>query len=67
VSDSELRTALCIASALNTLSVVVGIVINDAKLRELRANVEALFDDVNRGFDAVDGRFDERRDPSSPA
>ena len=57
MSDAELRTALCIASALNTLSVVVGILINDAKLRELRANIEAM-------FDRSDSRFDEMRDRS---
>jgi hypothetical protein len=52
-----------VASALNTLSVVVGILINVAKLKELRAHVEALFDNVDRCFDAVDRGFHETRDP----
>jgi hypothetical protein len=57
MSDTELLKAMTVASALNTLSVVVGILINDAKLRELRANIEAM-------FDRSDSRFDEMRDRS---
>jgi hypothetical protein len=57
MSDTELLKAMAVASALNTLSVVVGILINDAKLRELRANIEAM-------FDRSDSRFDEMRDRS---
>jgi len=37
MSDAELRSALAVASGLNTLAVVIGVLINDAKLRELRA------------------------------
>jgi hypothetical protein len=63
MSDAELLKAMAVASALNTLSVVVGILINVAKLKELRAHVEALFDNVDRCFDAVDRGFHETRDP----
>jgi hypothetical protein len=59
MGDAELRTALCVASALNTLSVVVGILINDAKLRQLNANIAA-------AFDRSDSRFEKMRDPSRP-
>jgi hypothetical protein len=59
MSDAELRSALAVASGLNTLAVVIGVLINDAKLRELRAHVEAL-------FDHLDQPFDEMRDPPRP-
>jgi len=56
MSDTELLKAMAVASALNTLSVVVGILINVAKLKELRAHVEALFDHVDRRFDEMRNR-----------
>lgn len=56
MSDAQFVSAMAVASALNTLSVVVGILINDAKLRQLRANIETLFAEVDRPLD-------NRRDP----
>jgi hypothetical protein len=55
MNNTQFVSAMAVASALNTLSVIVGILINDIKLRALRASADALFDHVDR-------RFDEMRD-----
>jgi hypothetical protein len=63
MSNSQFVSAMAVASGLNTLAVVVGILINVAKLKELRANVEALFAHVDRCFDEMRdrGRAELRR------
>ena len=55
MSRAQFVSAMAVASALNTLAVVVGIVINSSKLADLRTHVDAL-------FDHVDDRFDEMLD-----
>ena len=55
MSNTQFVSAMAVASALNTLSVIVGILINGIKLRSLRASADAWFDYVDR-------RFDEMRD-----
>jgi hypothetical protein len=66
MSDSQLLVAMAAAGLLNTIAVVIGILINNARLRDLRANVESLFVHVeslfvhvDSLFDHVDRRFDE--------
>jgi hypothetical protein len=51
MSSHQFIEAMAVASVLNTASVVVGIVINVSKLGELRTQVDALFDHVDRRFD----------------
>jgi hypothetical protein len=59
MTNAQFASAMAVASALNTASVVTGILINYSKLRDLRANVDALFDHVDRCFDNVsDARSD---------
>jgi hypothetical protein len=69
MTDVQFVEAMAVASALNTLSVIVGIVINDAKLRSLSAEVGNLVRDrdgrfgaVNSRFNEIDARFDEMRE-----
>jgi hypothetical protein len=50
MSSHQFIEAMAVASVLNTAS-VVGIVINVSKLGELRTQVDALFDHVDRRFD----------------
>jgi hypothetical protein len=44
MSHARFVEAMAVASALNTLSVVAGIVVNNAQLRKLQAHVDDLFD-----------------------
>jgi len=53
MSNAQFVSAMAVASALNTFAVVVGILINVAKLKELRANVEDMFAHVDRCFDKM--------------
>ena len=59
MTDSQLLVAMAAAGLLNTIAVVIGILINNARLRDLRANVESLFVHVDSLFDHVDRRFDK--------
>ncbi len=43
MSHAQFVEAMAVASALNTLSVVVGILINNSRLAGLRTNVDGLF------------------------
>jgi hypothetical protein len=53
MSHTQFVEAMAVASALNTLSVVAGIVVNNAQLRKLRAHVDDLFDHVDLCFDEL--------------
>ena len=64
MSDPQFVSAMAVTSALNTLSVVVGILINNSKLATLRANVADMHEQADQRFDAIDRRFDEMRDLS---
>jgi hypothetical protein len=64
MSDPQFVSAMAVASALNTLSVVVGILINNSKLATLRANVADMHEQADQRFDPIDRRFDEMRDLS---
>jgi hypothetical protein len=68
MSDTQLLS-IALAAAPTMLAVLVGILINNSRLGDLRAHVDARFadvnrrfDDVERRFDGVDRRFDEMRD-----
>jgi hypothetical protein len=61
MSDTQLLT-IALAAAPTMLAVLVGILINNARLGDLRTHIDAQFSYVDRRFDAVDRRFDEMRD-----
>jgi hypothetical protein len=46
MSNAQFVSAMAVASGLNTLAVVVGILINVAKLKELRAHLDRRFDKI---------------------
>ncbi len=51
-------TQALISATVPTLAVIIGILVNDRGLSDLRSFFDNRFDDVNRRFDAVDRRFD---------
>jgi hypothetical protein len=55
MSDTQLLT-IALAAAPTMLTVLVGILINNARLNDLRVHIDSQFKDVDR-------RFDEMRDP----
>ena len=46
----------------NLLAVLMGILINNARLSDLRAHMDARFTDVDKRFNEIDRRFDDMRD-----
>jgi hypothetical protein len=64
MSHAQFVEAMVVASALNTLSVVGGILINNSKLAGLRTNVDGRFRTIDQRFDSIDRRFDEMNDIS---
>jgi hypothetical protein len=68
MTDSQLL-AIALASAPTMITVLIGILINNARLGDLRHYMEARFNDVDRRFievdrrfDRVDSRFDDMKD-----
>jgi hypothetical protein len=61
MSDTQLLT-VALAAVPNMLAVLVGILINNSRLNDLRGHIDSQFAGVDRRFDAVDRRFDEMRD-----
>jgi hypothetical protein len=51
--------SLMIASIPTVLTVLIGILINNARLSDLRAHMDARFADVDKRFADVDRRFNE--------
>jgi hypothetical protein len=51
--------SLMIASLPTMLTVLIGILINNARLSDLRAHMDARFGDVDKRFNEVDRRFDQ--------
>ena len=45
-----------------TMIAVVGILVNNARLSDLRSYMDARFNAVDRRFDGVDQRFEEMKD-----
>jgi hypothetical protein len=61
--------AFVLASVPTMITVLIGILINNARLGDLRHYIDARFnqvdqrfDEVDRRFDRVDGRFEEMKD-----
>ena len=55
-------TQAMISATLPTLAVLIGILVNNSRLSDLRSFNDKRFDDVDRRFDDVNRRFDEMRD-----
>src|SRR5665213_4002418 len=68
MNDTQMLT-IALASVPTMLTVLIGILLNNARLSdvnsrlgELRAHMDARFNDVGRRFDAVDRRFEEMKE-----
>jgi len=61
MTDSQLL-AIALASAPTMITVLIGILINNARLGDLRHYMESRFNEVDRRFDRVDSRFDDMKE-----
>jgi hypothetical protein len=59
MTDSQIL-AIALASAPTMITVLIGILINNARLGDLRHYMEARFNDVDRRFEDSDRRMDRR-------
>ena len=57
MTDTQILT-IAVASLPTMLAVLLGILINNSRLTDLRSYMDARFGDVNTRFNAVDTRFD---------
>lgn len=61
MNDTQLLT-IALGGVLPTLAVLIGILVNNYRLTDLRAHMDARFADVDKRFNEVDRRFDEMKD-----
>jgi hypothetical protein len=61
MSDMQLLT-IVLAVVPTMVTVLIGILINNSRLSDLRSHLDVRFNDVDRRFDDVNRRFDEMRD-----
>ena len=61
MTDTQILT-IALASVPTVLAVLMGILINNARLSDLRSHLDARFEDVDRRFNNVDRRFDEMKE-----
>ena len=61
MSDTQIL-AVALASVPTMLAVLVGILINNSRLSDLRAHMDARFNDVDRRFAQMDQKMDQRYD-----
>ena len=61
MSDTQVLT-IVLAVGPTMVTVLVGILINNARLTDLRNHLDVRFATVDQHFDDVDRRFDEMRD-----
>jgi hypothetical protein len=57
MTGTDLQAVMSIS--IPTFAVLVGILINNSRLSDLRSYMGARFEEVNRRFDDVDRRFDD--------
>lgn len=57
MSDTQLLT-IVLAVVPTMVTVLVGILINNARLTDLRTHLDARFANIDQRFTGVDGRFD---------
>jgi hypothetical protein len=53
---------IALATVPTIIAVLVGILVNNARLSDLRSYMDARFNAVDRRFDGVDQRFEEMKD-----
>jgi hypothetical protein len=53
---------IALATVPTMIAVLVGILVNNARLTDLRSYMDARFNAVDRRFDGVDQRFEEMKD-----
>jgi hypothetical protein len=56
MTDTQILT-IALASLPTMLAVLLGILVNNSRLTDLRAYMDARFNDVSARFNAVEGRF----------
>ena len=61
MSDTQIL-AVALASVPTMLAVLVGILINNSRLSDLRAHMDARFNEVDRRFAEMDDKIDQRFD-----
>ena len=61
MTDIQLLT-IALASVPSVIAVLIGILINNSRLGDLRAHIDARFNDVDRRFNDVDRRFDHMQE-----
>ena len=61
MTDTQILT-IALSTAPTMLLVLVGILINNARLGDLRHYMESRFNEVDRRFDRVDSRFDDMKE-----
>jgi len=64
MSDTQLLTIVLASAAPTMLTVLVGILINNARLTDLRTHLDVRFANIDQRFNDLDRRFDEMRDLS---
>ena len=60
MTDAAVTTALSIG--VPTIAVLISTLINNSRLSDMRAHMDARFTDVNSRFTQLDRRFDDMRD-----
>jgi hypothetical protein len=61
MTDSQLL-AIALASAPTMITVLIGILINNARLGDIRHHLDARFNEVDRRFEDLDRKMDYRFD-----
>jgi hypothetical protein len=61
MSDIQIFT-IALATLPNVIAVMIGILINNARLGDLRHFIDHRFNQVDQRFDHVDRRFDDMKD-----
>lgn len=60
MSDASIQTVMSIS--VPTFAVLVGILINNSRLSDLRAHMDARFAEVDRRFNQVDRRLEDMKE-----
>lgn len=61
LNDTQLLT-IALASVPATVAVLLGILVNNARLSDLRGHLDARFNSIDARFNAMDVRFEEMKD-----
>ena len=61
MNDTQMLT-IALATVPTMIAVLVGILVNNARLSDLRSYMDARFNAVDRRFDGVDQRFEELKE-----